>query len=104
MQYTFALLAFWVERASAVERLWGLLYSFLSGLIAPLEVFPEEVATFASYTPFPYLLHAPARVLMGAEVDLGMCALVMGGWGLAFLALNRLLWRMGLRRYSGMGA
>jgi ABC-2 type transport system permease protein len=42
MQYTFALFAFWTERASAIEQFWFLFYLFLSGIIAPLEVFPHR--------------------------------------------------------------
>lgn len=35
IQYTFALVAFWTERASAIEQFWMLFFLFLSGLIAP---------------------------------------------------------------------
>ncbi len=31
IQYTFALFAFWLERASAIEQFWFLIYLFLSG-------------------------------------------------------------------------
>jgi ABC-2 type transport system permease protein len=44
IQYTFALFAFWTERASAIEQFWLLFFLFLSGVIAPLEVFPPAVA------------------------------------------------------------
>ena len=43
IQYTFAMLAFWTERASAIQQFWFLFYIFLSGAIAPLEVFPPAV-------------------------------------------------------------
>ncbi|MBC1269307.1 ABC-2 family transporter protein, partial [Trichormus variabilis FSR] len=37
IQYTFAMFAFWTERANAIENFWFLFYLFLSGLIAPLD-------------------------------------------------------------------
>jgi ABC-2 type transport system permease protein len=37
-------------------------------------------------------------------VNIAQGFLVMIGWILFFLALNRWLWRRGLRQYSGMGA
>lgn len=104
IQYTFAMFAFWTERASALENLWMLFYLFLSGLIAPLDVFPEPVRTIVMFTPFPYLLDFPASILVGLPVDLARGFLSIMGWLLVFLGANRLLWRAGLKQYSGMGA
>ncbi|MGH7998342.1 MAG: ABC transporter permease [Brasilonema sp.] len=104
MQYSFAMLAFWTERASAIENFWFLFYLFLSGMIAPLEVFPEPVRAIVLCTPFPYMIDFPANILIGLPVDLRRGFLFMLGWILLFLGLNRLLWRWGLKRYSGMGA
>lgn len=104
IQYTFALCAFWTERASALETFWLLFYLFLSGLIAPLDVFPETVRTIVMFTPFPYLIDFPVSLLVGLPVDVGRGFLSILGWILLFLGANRLLWRAGLKRYSGMGA
>ncbi|MCS6812292.1 MAG: ABC-2 family transporter protein [Cyanobacteria bacterium] len=104
MQYTFAMFAFWTERASALEQFWFLLYLFLSGLVAPLEVFPPAVRQLVEWTPFPYMIHFPAALLVGLPVNIAKSVLVMVGWGLVFLVWNRWLWRKGLRHYSGMGA
>ncbi|WP_287129236.1 ABC-2 family transporter protein, partial [Candidatus Cyanaurora vandensis] len=101
MQYTFALLAFWTERASAIEEFWLLLYLFLSGLVAPLQVFPPLIREIALWTPFPYLVHFPASLLVGLPVDLGRGLLVMAGWAVVFWVVNRWLWRRGLKQYSG---
>jgi len=104
IQYTFAIFAFWTERATAIESFWFLFYLFLSGMIAPLEMFPAPVRQFVLWTPFPYLIHFPAAVLIGLKVDVVRGFLVMLGWGLLFFVANRWLWRRGLKQYSGMGA
>jgi ABC-2 type transport system permease protein len=104
IQYTFAMFAFWTERASAIENFWMLFYLFLSGLIAPLELFPENVRTIILYTPFPYLINFPASILIGSPTNLWRGFSMMVGWILIFLGLNRILWRAGLKKYSGMGA
>jgi ABC-2 type transport system permease protein len=104
MQYTFALLAFWTERASAIEQFSFLFYLFLSGMIAPLEVFPSSVREVSLWTPFPYLIHFPVAILIGLPVDIVRGILVMLSWSLLFFILNRWLWRKGLKQYSGMGA
>jgi ABC-2 type transport system permease protein len=104
IQHTFAMFAFWTERATALENLWLLFFLFLSGLIAPLDVFPENVRTIVMWTPFPYMINFPASILVGLPVDLTRGFLSIAGWFLIFLGINRFLWRMGLKRYSGMGA
>ena len=104
IQYTFAMLAFWTERASAIQQFWFLFYIFLSGTIAPLEVFPDSVRQLVEWTPFPYMMHFPAVLLMGLTVDFGRSILIMLGWVVVFIGLNRWLWRRGLKQYSGMGA
>ena len=104
MQYTFALCAFWTERATALENFWLLFYLFLSGMIAPLELFPPAVRAVAVWLPFPYLIHFPASILLGRSVDVGHGLIMMMAWILIFIGVNRWLWRKGLKHYSGMGA
>ncbi len=104
IQYTLALFAFWTERASALEQLWYLPYIFLSGIVAPLDVFPSGVREVVLWTPFPYLVHFPAAFLVGLPVNFTQGLFVMFSWGIVFFVINRWLWRRGLRQYSGMGA
>ncbi|WP_404787192.1 ABC transporter permease [Altericista sp. CCNU0014] len=104
IQYTFAMFAFWTERATAIEQFWFLFYLFLSGMIAPLNVFPEGVRAVVMWTPFPYLIYFPASLLVGIPVDVGQGFGVILAWSVLFWGINRWLWRRGLRHYSGMGA
>lgn len=104
VQYTFAMFSFWIERAVAIEQFWFLFYLFLSGMVAPLTVFPPGVAAIALWTPFPYLIYFPVAILLGLEVHWLQGFSVMLGWCLLFWLANRWLWKRGLRRYSGMGA
>ena len=104
MQYTFSMAAFWTERAVSIEQFWYLIFLFLSGLIAPLEIFPPLLREIVLWTPFPYMIYFPAAILIGLPVQLGRGLLTMLAWGVLFVGLNRWLWRKGLKRYSGMGA
>lgn len=106
MQYTFALLAFWTERATSIENLWLLVYIALSGMLGPLDLFPEWARQIANCSPFPYLIYYPAMILLGRpiEVGIGMALLVPTLWLIGFLILNRVVWRAALKRYSAMGA
>jgi ABC-2 type transport system permease protein len=104
IQYTFALCAFWTERASALQDLWFLFYIFLSGVIAPLETFPDAVRQIVLLTPFPYGVYFPAAALVGLPLPFFRSLLIIGIWISVFALLNRWLWRQGLKQYSGMGA
>lgn len=104
MQYTFAMLAFWIERATAIEQFWFLFYLFLSGLVAPIEVFPPTIQALVQWTPFPYMIHFPASLLLETSTDIVRGFGVTLVWLLVFWGINRWLWQRGLRQYSGMGA
>ena len=104
VQYTFGMLSFWTERAHSVEVLWYLPYLYLSGLMVPLEDFPPLLREIVMYTPFPYLIYFPSRIMMGAEVDLAQGFGVMIGWTAVVFIMQRLVWRAGLKHYSSMGA
>jgi ABC-2 type transport system permease protein len=104
VQSLIAVLCFWSERASALERLHTLAMLFLSGLMAPLEVFPPAMRQVASWTPFPWIIHFPARLLAGAELNVGEGFAALLGWLALLLPLTLLLWRAGVRRYAAMGA
>jgi ABC-2 type transport system permease protein len=104
IQYTFSLLSFWTERATAIEQFWYLIYTFTSGMIAPLDVFPETVRAVLLWTPFPYLIYFPANLVVGRQVNVVQGFVAIFLWGGCFFVLNRWLWQRGLRQYSGMGA
>lgn len=104
IQYTFALCAFWTERASALQDLWFLFYIFLSGVVAPLDMFPDTVRQIVLLTPFPYGVYFPAAALVGFPLPFFKSLLIVGIWIGVMTVVNRWLWRQGLKHYSGMGA
>lgn len=105
LDYAVGLTGFWIERPTHVQTLVFGAMLFLSGVIAPLDVYPPAFRTFCELTPFPYLVYFPAQLLVdepGIPIARGFA--VLAAWTLAFTALAHLLWRRGLRQYSGMGA
>ena len=117
LQYTIAMLAFWIERASSVEHFVYLPYLFLSGMLFPIDVLLAHdvaairtVGEIAMWTPFPYMLWFPAKLLTltwGEPIAwdmLGRGFAIIYGWSVVFWFINRWVWRRGLRHYSAMGA
>lgn len=109
IQYLFALMAFWTERASALEQVWFFFFLFFSGYLAPLETFPPVLREIALLTPFPYVIYFPTAVFLGLPMigtpfAIAKGFLVMAGWIAFFFGVTQVLWRRGLKHYSGMGA
>ena len=103
IQYTLSFLAFWTERISQIDGIIFSIYIFLSGYFAPLEVFPQWARDLAYLTPFPYMIYLPVNVLLGKGIDLrGILVLLL--WTTIFTILNRVFWRLSIRKYSAMGA
>lgn len=104
LQSLIAALCFWSEKASALERLLFVPFLFVSGLLAPLAAFPEAVRAAARWTPFPWLIDFPARLLAGLPVNPLVGFAAQAAWIAVLLPLTLLLWRSGVRRYTAMGA
>jgi ABC-2 type transport system permease protein len=104
LQYTLGLSVFWTERATAVEMLMFVVYMFLSGAVAPLDMFPAAARELVMWTPFPYLIWVPARLIVGGgAVDVPRALLVCVSWMLLLWVVNRVVWRAALKRNGAMG-
>jgi ABC-2 type transport system permease protein len=104
LQYAITMLCFWSERASALERLLAIPQLFLSGLLAPLDLFPEQLRAAVLHTPFPAIIYLPAQLAAGGPIAIGPAFLNLFGWLALLLPLNLLLWRAGMRRFAALGA
>ena len=105
-QYCVGLLSFWITQSLALnDMLYAGLVMF-GGVIAPLELFPPGVGKLAAVLPFRYMLSLPVEILLGrlSGVDLFAAVGVQTLWLVLFTAAYRLLWRVGLKHYSAVGA
>ena len=97
-------LCFWTEKASGLERAIGGPFLFLSGLLAPITAFPNIVQKITYLTPFPYMIFFPAQILSGQEEYIFQGFLVQLLWIIILLPILVMLWKAGIRNYTGMGA
>jgi ABC-2 type transport system permease protein len=108
LETALGLIGFWFLEVTSLLFVYMLLSFFLSGHMFPLDLLPEEPINFQAivrYSPFQYLAYFPAAVLLGkvkgTELAIGLW--VEAGWIVFFMIAGRLMWRLGLRRYSGYG-
>ena len=106
VEWTLAQAAFWTTRVSAINQVYFVLMLFLSGQIAPLELFPRPIQVLAYLLPFHWMIGFPVELVLGrvAPLDALIGIGAQAAWlGVSFLLL-RLVWRAGIRIYSAVGA
>ena len=99
------LIGFWMLEVSSLLFVYMLFQFFLSGHMFPLDILPEPWFTIINYLPIKYLAYFPAAVALGKVqgMTLVIDMLMLAGWTILFAALSKVLYRLGLRRYSGFG-
>ena len=106
VEWTMASLAFWVTRVNAINQLFYVVFLFLSGFVAPLDLLPEPARAIAELLPFYRMLGFPVELLLGrlspTEVVVGFGAQL--GWLAVALLLLNVSWARGVRQYSAVGA
>jgi ABC-2 type transport system permease protein len=100
-----AMIAFFVEDASAIFESYYMPMLFLSGQIFPVSMLPGWAQTLSKFLPFYYTTALPAEIatgkVAGASAWGGLAVQVV--WvGVAYL-VYRAVWPSALRRYSGTG-
>ncbi|HAZ12302.1 MAG: hypothetical protein A2X86_03605 [Bdellovibrionales bacterium GWA2_49_15] len=103
LQFLSGLVAFWLEETWVLRVLLNITTTFLSGAVIPLDLFPEALRAVLAYSPFPYMVYYPVKVAMGQLSLEPQVFLILTAWTLVFAALNVLVWRRGLRLYTGAG-
>jgi viologen exporter family transport system permease protein len=98
--------AFWTTRIHAIMHLYDRVVFVFAGQIAPLALLPPLLATLSYALPFGYMLWAPSEILRGGP-SFEQALLVLGGQA-AWLAASwvgfAIVWRLGLRQFSAVGA
>ena len=104
--WTLAMAAFWTERVHAVVAFGGVLIFLLGGSAAPNALLPEPLRTIAQLLPFRSMLGFPAELATGAltpaDAAAGYAISVLWTAALGCCAVGA--WRLGVRRYTTVGA
>tara|TARA_Y100001968_G_C19180016_1_gene629915 strand:- start:414 stop:710 length:297 start_codon:yes stop_codon:yes gene_type:complete len=98
------MLCFWNERISSIERLLLIPYIFLSGLVAPIEFLPRLLKYLAFITPFPYIIYYPSCFLANNYSGFQTYLIISSIWTFLLIILSFYAWKLGIKKYSAMGA
>ncbi len=105
-EWALAMVAFWTTQVAAINNLYYLVMLFMSGTVVPLSLLPFPVQVVAGILPFRWMMAFPIELLLGrlsvtdALLSFGVQLLWLG-LSLGILAVT---WRIGIKRYSAVGA
>lgn len=99
------LTAFWMVDVSSVYDLVEVLIIVCAGYLMPLVLMPTFLAKILIFLPFAYIIYFPILAFMGKFSVFGLLQIIgtQAVWLFVFYGLYQLLWRMGVKRYSGVG-
>jgi len=103
---TITCVAFWTTRVHALHEFYYALVILFAGQFVPLELMPPIIQQIAQFLPFQLLKYFPIQLILGklpVEVIVRDFALGLVWFGLA-LALFQWVWRVGIKRFSAVGA
>lgn len=105
LQSSFALIAFWIIDAHGIFNALEIVRIVLSGILIPISLLPLWMQPIAYITPFPYLIYFPIISLQGkAPFELQVWVIFMQLlWIAIFGSLYFILWKLGLKKFSGVG-
>ena len=103
VQMGLGFIAFWLEETWSLNVSVRFISAFFSGSIIPLDLFPKAFADILLWTPFPYLIYFPVKILMGEPVSSSFCFVVLSLWTVIFFFITKWIWKKGLNLYTGAG-
>jgi ABC-2 type transport system permease protein len=110
VDYTVGALAFWLTRTDGIRALFRLFRDVLAGVFIPLSFFPAIFQKVMFFLPFQFITYVPVRVFIGSYELAGISltlAQAVGAQAIAVLSMwgiSTLVFRLGIRRYTGVGA
>jgi ABC-2 type transport system permease protein len=99
------MVGFWFLEVTSLLYIVMTLNFFISGHMLPLDLLPDPWGWLLKLLPFQYMAYFPAVVFLGKVTGTTLVTHLLGAlfWAIFFMVLARVLYRLGLKRYSAFG-
>ncbi len=100
-----ALVALFVQEATAIFELYYVPMLFLSGQLFPVAILPPWASTLAKFFPFYYTSGLPTEIAVGRVTPAQAIPQygIQLAWIVGSYVAHKVLWHRGVRHYSGVG-
>ncbi len=97
--------AFWFTDVSGFYQLADAILIICAGYMIPLSLLPTWVSQITYALPFSYMLYFPIVALQGSLSQLQLLQIIFMQlmWTTVMSFLYSFLWRMGIRKFTGIG-
>lgn len=106
LEWTLAMAALWTTRISAINQTYYIIFFFMSGQLAPLDVMPQSIQTLSYLLPFRWHTAFPVELFLGRltprEALFGFAMQIF--WLILAQLFLRFVWRRGVKQYSAVGS
>lgn len=98
-------IAFWTDETDGIYATIGRLQRFFSGGYFPLNLLPPAFLSASYVLPFAYSIYVPTQLYLGKEsIVAGLKGLLIQVvWIILLYFTIKIVWRMGLKKYEGVG-
>jgi ABC-2 type transport system permease protein len=110
ISYCIGLFSFWIVQSQGIRLAYAVADSIFAGALIPLVFFPVPLQFVQFFLPFQYTSYVPAMVFLG-EYRLGGYELalpaIVGVQAIAvcvMFAVSELMYRVAMKRFTGVGA
>ena len=99
------MVSFWADNVWTLTVLLRWLIYFLGGNLIPLSLFPQWSQDILNLLPFSGLISLPVNVFLGkVSISFWLSGIsIMISWSIFFGFLNKVIWKRGSLKYSGVG-
>ena len=96
---------FWLTDANRLMYVYFALTTAVSGITAPLDLFPPTLAHVMYYLPFTYIFYFPVKVMQGglSSDEIIRVLAFQFFFILFFFILSSILYRFGVKKYEAVG-
>lgn len=105
LSYLIGLIAFWAEEVDGLYAVIDRLKKFFAGGYFPLSLLPPVFVHVSFLLPFAYSFFVPAQLYLGKiDIQTGLQGIgIQLIWILLLYGVIQIVWRLGLKKYEGIG-
>jgi ABC-2 type transport system permease protein len=93
--------AFWFEDSRSLYLIYQKIVFTIGGMLLPLEIFPNWLASISKFLPFSYIAYYPAKLFVEFNINFFFEILIKQLlWIILFFILTFLIYKIGERRLS----
>jgi ABC-2 type transport system permease protein len=108
--YCIGITGFWLTKTEGLRRAFLVLRDICAGTFVPLTLFPDLMQKVLFFLPFQFITYVPIRVFIGsyelAGIRLSIPQIVglQAVYVIIMYFVYKLLWHLGTKRFTGVGA